>query len=86
MDEKTQHNIFDRFYQGDNSRSLEGNGLELPLVKKIIELHHERSLSQAIPEKGALLLSRSHLQQASNTNQLSFQMQYPRGYIHNYQA
>ena len=58
MDEKTQHNIFDRFYQGDNSRSLEGNGLGLPLVKKIIELHH-----------GTITVT-SHLQQASNTNQL----------------
>lgn len=40
MDEKTQHYIFDKFYQGDSSHSSEGNGLGLSLVKKIIGLHH----------------------------------------------
>lgn len=40
MDEKTQHNIFDKFYQGESSHSPKGNGLGLPLAKKIVELHH----------------------------------------------
>lgn len=30
--------IFDRFYQADNSRSIEGSGLGLTLVKKILDL------------------------------------------------
>ena len=38
MDEDTLHHIFDRFYQGDSAHSSEGNGLGLPLVKRIIEL------------------------------------------------
>ena len=56
MDEKTQHNIFDRFYQGDNSRSLEGNGLGLPLVKKIIELHHGTITVTSHPGEGSALI------------------------------
>lgn len=39
MDKKTEKFIFDKFYQGDSSHHMEGNGLGLPLVKKIIELH-----------------------------------------------
>ena len=39
MDAKTQTYIFDKFYQGDASHHMEGNGLGLPLVKKILELH-----------------------------------------------
>lgn len=39
MDEKTQKYIFDKFYQGDTSHHMEGNGLGLPLIKKILELH-----------------------------------------------
>ncbi len=38
MDENTIHHIFERFYQGDSAHASEGNGLGLPLVKRIIEL------------------------------------------------
>lgn len=39
MDEHVQKYIFDKFYQGDTSHHMEGNGLGLPLVKRILELH-----------------------------------------------
>jgi len=39
MDETTQSHIFERFYQGDTSHAHEGNGLGLPLAKRIIDLH-----------------------------------------------
>jgi signal transduction histidine kinase len=38
MDGETQKHIFDKFYQADNSRSQEGNGLGLALVKKVIDI------------------------------------------------
>ena len=38
MDEATQKRIFDKFYQGDTSHNMEGNGLGLALVKKTIDL------------------------------------------------
>ena len=38
MDEQTQQNIFNKFYQGDKSHSVEGNGLGLPIVQKVLKL------------------------------------------------
>lgn len=40
MSESTKKHLFDKFYQGDNSHSKEGNGLGLALVKKIIDIHN----------------------------------------------
>lgn len=38
MTEDVKKHIFEKFYQGDPSRKSEGNGLGLPLVKRIVEL------------------------------------------------
>ena len=38
MNEETKKRIFDRFYQGDTSHHVEGNGLGLSIVKRIADI------------------------------------------------
>lgn len=39
MTEEVRAHVFDKFYQGDASRTTKGNGLGLALVKRIVTLH-----------------------------------------------
>lgn len=38
MDEETCSHVFDKFYQGDTSHATPGNGLGLPLTKRIVDM------------------------------------------------
>ncbi len=40
MQAETQSRIFEQFYQGETSHTKEGCGLGLPIVKRIVQLHH----------------------------------------------
>lgn len=54
MDEETVKHIFDQFYQGDSSRTTEGNGLGLTIVQRIIELFHGAVLVRSRPGEGSV--------------------------------
>ena len=49
-----QEKIFDRFYQADTSRNIQGTGLGLSMVKKIVELHNGRIEVESEKDKGSL--------------------------------
>lgn len=53
MDAETRKHIFDQFYQGDTSRQGMGNGLGLPLVKRIVKLHRGSVDVASSPGKGS---------------------------------
>ena len=55
MDEDTKKHVFDKFYQGDQSRNTDGNGLGLSLVKRILELSDGRVTIDSAPGKGTCL-------------------------------
>ncbi len=48
-----QERIFDRFYRSDASRSIQGTGLGLSMVKKIAELHGAEVLLESEPDMGS---------------------------------
>ena len=45
--------VFERFYQGDSSRSNEGNGLGLALVKRVVELSGGSVTVESSPGSGS---------------------------------
>ena len=53
MDEDTLARIFDRFYQADGSRSREGVGLGLCLVKRILDMLEGSVKATSVPGKGS---------------------------------
>ena len=55
MTEQTLAHIFEKFYQGDTSHRSEGNGLGLPLVRRIVELYGGRVEVQSTPGVGSTL-------------------------------
>lgn len=52
MSKEIQKHIFEKFYQGDESRKREGNGLGLALVKRIVELCEGKIFVESEPGKG----------------------------------
>ena len=40
ISKEEEERIFEKFYKGDPSRNTSGNGLGLPLIKKILDLHN----------------------------------------------
>lgn len=52
MNEETLKRVFEKFYQGDTSRSTGGNGLGLALAKRIIDLHDGEIIVQSEEGKG----------------------------------
>jgi len=52
MNDEVKKRIFDKFYQGDQSRATEGNGLGLSLAKRILELEKGFVEVESEPGKG----------------------------------
>ena len=49
-----QERIFRRFYQTDSSRTGEGTGLGLSMVRQIAEFHGGTVQVESVPEKGSI--------------------------------
>ena len=52
LSEETQKHMFDKFYQGDTSHKLDGNGLGLALVKRILSIEQAEIYAENLPEGG----------------------------------
>ena len=53
MTEETMKQIFEKFYQGDTSHATPGNGLGLPLTKRIVEIMGGKIFAKSTYGKGS---------------------------------
>lgn len=56
MTPETMEHIFEKFYQGDSSRKEQGNGLGLPLCKKILDICNGKIYVSSTPGKGSVFM------------------------------
>lgn len=54
MTGEVMHRVFEKFYQGDTTRSTQGNGLGLSLAKRIVDLHGGTIAVDSQPGHGAI--------------------------------
>jgi len=65
MGDEVKTRIFEKFYQGDCSRTTEGNGLGLALVKRILELENGNIAVESEPGKGTCFTVVLRIQQSA---------------------
>lgn len=54
IDLDKQKRIFDKFYKADNSRNIDGNGLGLAIVRRVVEIHSGKISVESIPAHGSI--------------------------------